>query len=85
MIKHFMLRYWKVIKHNSYEDRTGYNPSWIQEAFYYHANVVVDQSIIKNGIKEVRYIAKKHKDSEKRKKERIDKLKKKDKENKKQK
>ena len=42
IVKHFMIRYWKIIKHSSYNDRTGYNPSWIQEAFYNHTKVVVD-------------------------------------------
>ena len=72
-----MIRYWKIIKHSSYDDRVGYNPSWIQEAFYYHTKVVVDQRIINAAIKEVRYLIKKHKDSEKRKNKRVEKLEKK--------
>ena len=53
--------------------------------FYNQTKVVVEQQIIKHAIKEVRYIVKKHKDSEKRKNKRIAKMEKKDKKDKKQK
>ena len=52
--------------------------------FYKETKVVVEQSLIKNAIKEVRYIVKKNKDCEKRKKKRIAKMEKKDKKQKKQ-
>ena len=54
VMKHYIRRYWDVIKTHSYPDRKGYNPDWIQLLFHNQMNVVVDLDIIKLVIKDVK-------------------------------
>ena len=69
IIKHYLHRNWKLIKENSYENRKGYNPDYIQDMIYKEMKVVIDTKLIKTLIKEVRYRVKKYKDRKRRKRE----------------
>ena len=59
-MKHYIQRNWKFIKRNSYKGRTGYNPDFIQGMIFDEMNILIELEIIKNIIKEIRYIVKLH-------------------------
>ena len=54
MMKHYIHRNWGEIKEYSYEYKYGYNPNYVQEMIYEETGVVVERSIIKKAIKDVR-------------------------------
>ena len=80
LAKHYVRRYWDTIKKHSYDDRKGYNPDWIQLMLYNQMEVVIDLSIIKKVIKEVRKSIKNYKERKGIHKSNTDKKKKKSKE-----
>jgi len=61
-MKHYIHRHWKEIKMNSYPNKKGYNPQWIQQKVYDNMHVVINIPIIKEAIVKVRYIVKKYKE-----------------------
>ena len=69
-MKQYIHRYWRQIKYHSYDNKKGYNPDYIQEMIYGEMRVVIERTLIKQVVKEVRYDIKLHKQNQKRKRER---------------
>ena len=61
VVKHYVYRNIKHIKHNSFTNREGYDLGYIQEMIYNETGVVVDQDPIKRAVAEIRYKVKKYK------------------------